>query len=212
MKQTAKTMVIALLLASLQCPTHAQLHAPYAEWLLPGVSYQFSKKTRLLAQAGYNHYLHAGLFYPEAFITVHKNIVLNPAYIYLVQKNEGLPTVKELYFMNAVLLQAATTHFFIEDRNMLWDRFTSGLPARHYYRNRLKVGWEFKNGTVTTKLYTYDEVFYLFNNGLIARNRPALGANIDLSKHLNTEITYIRQWDRYAGRLNLFFIQAIWKW
>jgi len=205
-------LVLATLLIGLQYSAAAQKSVPSAAWLLPGVSWHPEKNASLLVQAGYNHYLAACLFYPQAFITVHKNIVLNPAYIFFVQRKEGARESTEHYLMNAVILKAAGRKIFTEDRNMLWDRFTAGAGSTHYYRNRLKAGLFFKTGEKTTRLYGYDELYYLFNNSIVTRNRMALGISHDLLVHFNAEITYVRQWDKYAGNLNLFFIMGTWQW
>ena len=212
MNPTARQLILATLLISLQYLSVAQQNTPYAAWLLPGVNWYPAKNTSLLGQVGYSQYLAAGLFYPQAFITVHKNIVLNPAYIFFVQRKEGRPELTEHYLMNSIILKAAGKMIFAEDRNMLWDRFTVGAAATHYYRNRLKVGLLFKSGEKITKLYGYDELYYLFNSSIVTRNRIALGMSHDISLHVNAEITYVRQWDRYSGNLNLFFIQATWQW
>ncbi len=212
MNPTARPLIFATLLTGLQYLSVAQQRTPSAAWLFPGVSWNPAKKTSLLVQAGYNHYLAAGLFYPEAFITVHKNIVLNPAYIFFVQRKEASRQLTEHYLMNAIILKAAGRKIFIEDRNMLWDRFATGAGTTHYYRNRLKVGLLFKTGEKITRLYGYDELYYLFNYNIVTRNRIAFGISHDLASFINAEVTYVRQWDRNSGNLNLFFIMGTWQW
>ena len=165
----------------------------------------------MLGQAGYNNYLRAGLLYPQAFITVHKNIILNPAYIFFVQKHERSRKSVEHYLMNSIILQATGKNFLLEDRNMLWDRFNVGSGARHYYRNRLKITQSFKIREATIKVYAYDEIFYLFNENNLTRNRIALGTNCVFIVHLNVDIAWVRQWDKHSGNLNLFFIMGIWQ-
>jgi hypothetical protein len=184
---------------------------PYAAWLFPAVSWHPAKDVRIEGRLGYNHYLRMALFYPQGFITLNKNVVLNPAYIYAVQKPEGGATVQELYLMNAVIFQAGHKNFLADDRNMLWNRFTSGMTARHYYRNRLRLTQSFKPVGITTRVYVYDEVFYLFNQRTLTRNRAAFGISSDVTAHIYTDVTYIRQWDRYSGNLNLFFITGMWQ-
>src|SRR5262249_46510422 len=158
-----------------------------------------------------NHYFRMGIFYPQVFITIHKHIVLNPAYIYAIQKNKDAAAVQEHYLMNAIIFQVSKKQFLIDDRNMLCNSFTVADKSRHYYRNRLRVFQSFKTWSVTTKLYGYDEVFFLFNYKSLARNRAAFGINCDLTSHVNADINYVRQWDRYSGTLNLFFLAAIWQ-
>jgi hypothetical protein len=205
-------LISIMLLMSCQQPLSAQEHTPSAIWWLPGARWQVAKNTRLQAQVGYNRYLWTSIFYPQAFITIHPNIVLNPAYFYTSQKREGLPVLQEHYLANAIIFQAARKNWFIDDRNMLWNRLTVGAHARHYYRNRLRLMPSFKIASVTTRPYVYDEIFYLFNEHTLSRNRAAFGVSSDLTKHINIDITCIRQWDRYAGNLNLFFIAGFWQW
>lgn len=207
----ADRIILIMLFAGLQQVSSAQGKTPAAAWLFPGVSWHPSKNVRWLGQLGYSHYFRMGVFYPQAFITVHKNIILNPAYIYAIQKREGVPAVQEHWLMNAVILQAAGRQLLADDRNMIWNRLTVGAPSRHYYRNRLRVAQSFKTWGATTRLYAYDEIFYLFSNKNLSRNRAALGISSELTPHIYVDVTYIRQWDRYSGRLNLFFITATWQ-
>ncbi|MET0637754.1 MAG: DUF2490 domain-containing protein [Chitinophagaceae bacterium] len=209
MNPSARNLLLTTLLVGIQYLSFAQPGAASAVWWLPGVSWHPAKNTRILGQVGYNHYLRAGIFFPQVFITVHKNIVLNPAYIYLVQKKYRTPVLSEHYLMNAVILQATSKYYFIEDRNMLWNRIPVGSAATHYYRNRLKVGRILETGEIVTKLYIYDEIYYLFNNTTVTRNRIAFGINSELSRHINADIAYVRQWDRYSRNINLFFIMVI---
>ncbi len=211
MMPPARRIILITLIVCLQQASFGQQSTPFAAWLFPGVGWHPAKDVRLLGQLGYNHYYRMGIFFPQAFITVHKNIILNPAYIYAVQKREGAPTVREHYLMNAVIFQARSKIFLFEDRNMLWNRLTVGAAARHYYRNRARATLSFKTGEATTRLFTYDEIFWLFNDKNFARNRAAMGTGSDLTAHLTIEITYIRQWDRPSGPLNLFFITSTWQ-
>jgi hypothetical protein len=206
MTPLASRIIFLLLLGMLEYTAHAQKRTPSAAWLFPGVSWQSSKNVRLQGQLGYNNYYRMGIFYPQAFITVHKNIILNPAYIYAVQKSEDAPTVQEHWLFNAIILQAARKQLLVDDRNLLWNRFTVGASSTHYYRNRLRVAQSFKAWGATTRLYAFDEIFYLFNNKELSRNRAAFGISSELTPHTYVDVTYIRQWDRYAGPLNLFFI------
>lgn len=207
----AGPILLIALFINLSHVSFGQERTPSAMWLLPGVSWRPAKNVRLLVEPGYNHYLRMGLFYPQAFITVHKNIVLNPAYIYGIQKKGGIPAVQEHYLMNAVIFQANRRHWSIDDRNMLWNRLTVGTEARHYYRNRLRATRTFSIWQTTTRLYGYDEIFYLFNQHKLVRNRIAVGISKDITSHMNLDITYIRQWDLYAGNLHLFFIAGTWQ-
>lgn len=211
MPAPANRIICFILFANLQYVSSAQESTPYAAWLLPGISWRPEKNIRLLGQLGYNHYFRMGIFYPQAFITIHKNIVLNPAYIYAVQKREEASTVQEHYLMNAVILQVHSKDFLFDNRNMLWNRLTVGATARHYYRNRARVTQSFKTWSATTRLYIYDEIFWLFNQGNFARNRAALGIASELTAHITIDITCIRQWDRSSGPLNLFFIAGTWQ-
>lgn len=203
--------VVFIILLYLTDVLMAQETMPVAAWLFPGADWRPSGKVRLVGELGYNPYLHTGLVYPQAFITVHRNIVLNPAYIYAVQKRGGTDAVQEHYLMNAVIFQASYHHFTIDSRNMLWSRFTTDIDVRHYYRNRLRLAQSFRIGQTSLRLYAYDEIFYLFNQQEVARNRPALGISGDVFSRMNLDITYIRQWDKYTGRLHLFFITGIWQ-
>jgi hypothetical protein len=204
-------IVLIALLISRPHLSSGQGEAPIAAWLLPGTSWHPAKEVRLLGQLGYNHYFGMGIFYPQGFITVHKNIVLNPAYIYAIHKNKGNATAQEHYLMNAIIFQASKNNLSIDDRNMLWNRFTVGDRPKHYYRNRLRVMQSFKVLSSTLRLYGYDEVFLLFRFKNPARNRVAFGISSDLTSHLNVDVTYVRQSDRYSGTLNLFFLVAIWQ-
>ena len=204
-------IILIVLFTGLSCSASGQKKTPVAAWIFPGASWSPAKNLRLEGRLGYNDYLRSGLFYPQAFITVHKNIVLNPAYIYIVQKPLKAPILQEHYLFNAIIFQASRKRFYIDDRNMLWNRLAAGAEDRHYYRNRLRVGRSFKTWELATRLYVYDEMFYLFNDHNLARNRAALGVTSDLTAHANVDVTYIRQWDRYAGSLNLFVINLIWQ-
>lgn len=134
-----------------------------------------------------------------------------PAHIYAVQKRESAATVQEHYLMNSIIFQVSKNKLSADDRNMFWNRFTIGDRSRHYYRNRLRVTQSFKAWSATTRLYGYNEVFFLFKSKSLARNRAAFGISSDLSSRVNVDVTYIRQWDRYSGILNLFFLAAIWQ-
>lgn len=204
-------VLLAVMLICLHLESSGQKRTPYATWLFPAVSVYPAKKIRLVGQLGYSHYFRTALFFPQGFITVHKNIVLNPAYIYTVQKREGIATVQEHYLMNAIILQDAFKSFQVDDRNMLWNRFTSNMTARHYYRNRLRLTRSFKLRGIAANVYIYDEVFYLFNQRSVTRNRAAFGICSDITASIYTEVTSIRQWERYSGNLNLFFITGMWK-
>ncbi len=61
--------------------------AQVAAWLLPGVQWKASPKVSLFGELGYSSYFGAGLGYMQAFIAVHKHIVLNPGYLYLGYKD-----------------------------------------------------------------------------------------------------------------------------
>jgi uncharacterized protein DUF2490 len=211
MLPSASRIVLIALLISQSHMSSGQEEAPIAAWLLPGTNWYPAKEVRLLGQLGYNHYFRMGIFYPQGFITVHKNIVLNPAYVYAIQKNKGNATVQEHYLMNAIIFQASKNNFSIDDRNMLWNRFTVGDRPRHYYRNRLRITQSFKAWSTTTRLYGYCEVFFSFHFKNPTRNRAAFGVSSDLASHLNVDVTYVRQWDGYSGTLNLFFLAAIWQ-
>lgn len=204
-------LLLVGLLVGLSLVSYGQKRTPYAAWLFPAVSFHPAKNVRLVGQLGYSHYFRTALVFPQGFITVHKHIILNPAYIYTVQKRENVPTVQELYLMNAIIFQTVVKGFTLDDRNMLWNRFTTGMSARHYYRNRLRLTRSFKHGGITTSVYVYDEVFYLFNERTMTRNRAAVGISSDVTASINTDVTYIRQYDKYAGNLNLFFITGTWK-
>jgi hypothetical protein len=207
-----RSVMLILSTIYMEFNSHAQEHTPHAAWLLPGVDVNASDHLRLRNQPGYNHYLKTGIWYSQAYIPVHKNIILNPGYIYSLRKMEDSEWLQEHYLMNAVILQAKKKNFMIDDRNMLWNRITVGDKARHYYRNRLRLIQSFKTGSITTRVYGYDEIFLLYKHENLSRNRAAVGVNSDLTVKLNIDITYVRQWDRYTGTLNLYFIAAIWQW
>jgi hypothetical protein len=182
-----------------------------AAWYLPGVSWQVSKKVSLVGELGYNQYYTAGLGYLQGFITVHKNLVLNPGYIYYGYKNSGQEYRQEHFLMNSVIGQLPMGKFLLDDRNTLWNRISYHAEPLHYYRNRLRLIRSFLLGHAGAKVYGYDEAFYQFNSGRWMRNRLALGASYDVLRHANLDITYIRQWDHSSGWLHLFFITATWK-
>ncbi|HEY0611938.1 MAG TPA: DUF2490 domain-containing protein [Chitinophaga sp.] len=206
-----RRIILVMLFVSLQYVSSAQEKTPVAAWLFPGLSWRPEKNVRLLGQLGYNDYFRMGIFYPQAFVTIHKNIILNPAYIYAVQKREYASTVQEHYLMNAVIFQVSSKGFLLDSRNMLWNRLTVGSAARHYYRNRARAMQSFKTWSATTRLYVYEEIFWLFNQGNLSRNRAALGITSDLTRHITIDVTYIRQWDQTSGPLNLFFVAGIWQ-
>lgn len=194
-----------------QKTTAQQQDDPVAVWLLPGAFLKVSKKVSLFGELGYSRYYRAGLGYMQAYITVHKNIVLNPGYMYFIYKRPGQAYRQEHFVMNAVIAQVTLGKVLIEDRNMLWNRIRTDNSPLHYYRNRFRVTWSFQLWATEAKLYGYDEGFYSFNNHSWSRNRLAAGTSYDVMRHTNIDITYIRQWDRTAGWLHLFFIMATWK-
>lgn len=175
-------------------------------WLLPGVSWQPSSKFTLLGQPGYSRYYGSGLLFIRGFITIHKNIVLNPGYMYLTDGHR-----RDHFLMNAVTGQLKFSSFLLDDRNMLWSRFGTDIEPAHYYRNRLRLIRSFQLAGRQAKLYGYNEAFLFLNNGNWTRNRFAAGTSYDMLHNVNIDITYIRQWDRTGGWLHLFFIMATWK-
>lgn len=186
---------------------HAQERDEVAAWLLPGISRNVSPKVDLLGEAGYSPYYKAGIGYIQGFITVHKHLVLNPGYLFFYNQGSG----PEHFLMNAVTGQFAKGNFFTDDRNMLWNRISNYTSPQHYYRNRLRLVRSFQLKPAPVKVYVYNEAFYLLNAGQWRRNRLAAGCSYDVLHHLNMDITYIRQWDRYGGWLHLFFIMGTWK-
>ncbi|PWV54455.1 DUF2490 domain-containing protein [Chitinophaga sp. S165] len=182
-----------------------------AAWLLPGVSWQPSSKFRLLGQPGYNSYYRAGLGYIQGFITIHKNIVLNPGYMYYIRKTDKGAHQHSHFLMNAVTPQIQFGSFLLDNRNMLWIRTGTDIEPLYYYRNRFRLVKSFHLADREAKLYGYNEAFRLLNNGTWTRNRFAAGTSYDILPHANVDVTYIRQWDRTGGWLHLFFIMATWR-
>ncbi|MDF2187923.1 hypothetical protein [Paraflavitalea sp. CAU 1676] len=216
MGYSIKSPLLAILLSILlvlvkQQGATGQKRTPSAAWLMPAASWRPANNVRLVAQLGYNNYYRMGIFFPQGFITLNKHVILNPAYIYALQKRPTVPRVWEHYLMNAVIFQVKSSNLLIEDRNMIWNRWTTGIQSRHYYRNRLRINRAFKTWSATTKLYAYDEVFYLFNVKSVVRNRAAFGISSDLNAKWLADVTFVRQQDRYAGPLNLFFIACTWQ-
>ncbi|TWV99107.1 hypothetical protein [Chitinophaga pinensis] len=80
------------------------------------------RKDSLFGELGYNRYYRAGLAYMQAYITIHKNVVLNPGYLYFIYKRPGQPYGQEHFVMPAVIFQIPVRKILIEDRNMLWNR------------------------------------------------------------------------------------------
>lgn len=212
MKRWSTGILLLFFLASATQSVVAQTReVPAAAWLLPGFLWKASPKVSLFGELGYSKYFRAGLGYMQGFITVHKNVVLNPGYLYLLYKDQAQSYGQEHFLMNAVIGQFSWRKFFVDDRNMLWNRISAEAAPAHYYRNRLRVVRTFQLAQQQVKIYGYGEAFFSFNDGQLMRNRIAIGASYDVIRHANMDVAYIRQWDRAGGRLHLFFIMGTWK-
>jgi len=180
---------------------------PTDTWIFPGISYQASPATRLLAQFGLNHHQHITAAYIQAFVDVSRNITLNPGYLYFRSIGHAEKIRQEHTLMNAVILHFSLNKFLIDDRNLLWNRFMEN-GGFHYYRNRLRLTWPIKAGPGLLKIYAFDELSYFFNEGIWSRNRLAVGCGYDLRRWFNLDIFFAGQNDVFNGRLNLLFVQA----
>jgi len=176
---------------------------PTAIWLLPGISYQDSSRVKLLLQYCLNSRQEINAVYLQAFIKAGRNIIINPAYLYLNFPGTK-PHVQEHTFMNAIIVSFPLGKMILDDRNLIWNRFRRHADDFHLYRNRLRLNYPFS--WQSFKLYAFDEVFYLFNQHSWTRNRIAFGCSMDFTSSFNADIFYAREYDSINGRMNLVFI------
>ncbi|MDI1321225.1 MAG: DUF2490 domain-containing protein [Algoriphagus sp.] len=177
-----------------------------ASWILPSVTYQASPSVKFSAQFGINHYQRLKIFYLQTFIKSGKWIILNPSYLYINRSILNGIHIKEHTLMNSVIFNLSLNKILVDDRNVLWNRFRVEGQDFHFYRNRLRVTLPFSFKGKDAKIYVFDEASYFFNRARWSRNRIAVGVGYDVTKWLNTDISFVHEADVYNGKLNLFFI------
>ena len=180
---------------------------PTDTWIFPGISYQTSPATRLLAQFGLNQRQHIAAVYVQAFVDVGRHITLNHGYLYFRYAGISETIRQEHDLTNAVIIHFSLSKFLVDDRNLLWNRFMENGDF-HYYRNRLRITWPIKAGAGLLKIYAFDELSYFFNKGILSRNRLAVGCGYDLWQWFNLDVFFSGQNDVFNGRLNWLFIQT----
>lgn len=171
-------------------------------WFFAGTSYRYSPTSTLQGQLIYLSRRQAFAGYAQAFIQKGKHIIFNPGYLYLGADISG---ISEHSLINGIFFTAPIGKITIDDRNLIWNRFRKNSNDLHFYRNRLRVSCAYKIGQATGKLYVFDEIFYLFNEGKWTRNRLAAGCSHNIKKWLNLDIVFIRQKDT-GGAASIFFI------
>lgn len=181
--------------------------APSATWYFSGISYQVSRSTEIWGHFGINNDQAIKAVYLQSFINIHKNITLNPAYLYLAINNDAGGR-KEHTFMNAVYIHVPLNKFLLDDRNMLWNRIRKDAEDLYLYRNRLRLSLPFKLASRNGRIYTFDEVTFSFNSNEWSRNRLGAGFVYDIISRVNIDAFYARQNDTSSGGLNLFLIMG----
>lgn len=203
-----KTRLLCALLLAATWSHAQQLHDARSLWLFPGVNWKYSAKNSVLAQAGYNPLAHMDLLWVQAFLKVHPNITLNPGYLYLGWVTPG-PVFHEHTLTNGVIFSTPIRKWYVEDRNLLWDRFRSTGEHTNFYRNRLRVYLPPVSEHFPLKPYVFDEAFYFIDRGLWSRNRAAVGA-LYAAKHYSIDVFYAREHDHYKGDTNMLFVMVNW--
>ena len=177
---------------------------PTATWIMPGVSYQWTPKLRLLDQVGINPSQHAQFNFAQAFFDLNKHVTLYGGYFHYHASDNG-------YVENDALIGALyNTHIgkiLVDDRNMLNLIYPVQGTQKSYYRNRIRFSYPFTIASHPAKVYTFDEGYYLFDAHRLSRNRAAAGMSYSASKLLTADLSYWRQSDHYTGSINLFFVQ-----
>lgn len=181
--------------------------APSATWYFSGISYQVSRSTEIWGHFGINNDQAIKAVYLQSFIRIHKNITLNPSYLYLAIDSDAGGS-KEHTFMNAVYIHVPLTKFLLDDRNMLWNWIRKDAEDLYLYRNRLRLSLPFKLASLNGRIYTFDEVTFSFNRNEWSRNRLGVGFVYDVISRVNIDAFYARQNDTSSGGLNLFLIMG----
>jgi len=199
-------MLCIALLISHHCSAQDE-STPTAAWLMPGVSYQASPKFRILQQFGYNHYLDGYLIYPQGYFELNKHITLVGAYLFVLRKSDSGKDYKENDAIVSGIYTGNIGRVWIDDRNMFQNVFDNRYQRRHYYRNRLRIGYPFQLFNNTIKPYVFDEGFYFFNQGLWSRNRLGVGCMYNFRQLLNLDLSYMYQADAFSGNTKMIFAQ-----
>jgi len=195
-----------LILSVIPCTAQDE-GTPTGVWLMPGVSYQVSPKFRVLQQFGYNDYLNGYLIYPQGYFQLNKHLTLVGAYLFVMRKFDDRKDYKENDAIVSGIYNGNIGRVAIDDRNMFQNVFDNNGRRRHYYRNRLRVGYPFQLFKNPIKPYVFDEGYYFFNDGLWSRNRLGAGFIYTYKQLLSLDLSYMHQADAFSGNMNIVFAQ-----
>lgn len=199
-----KRLLMVLLLLTMNATAQRQNEVVDA-WFLPGFTYQYSPALKLSGQLIYLTRQRVLAGYAQLFIQKNKHIAFNSAYLYL---DGGVAGTPEHTLMNGLILSIPVHKIIVDNRNLLWNRFRKDAADLHFYRSRLRATYSFVINRHAGKLYAFDEVFYLLNDGKCSRNRWSIGFGYDIVPRVNVDFAFARQKDIFNGRANLFFVMG----
>lgn len=186
-------------------PVKAQVKStPTATWFMPGISYQWTSRFRLLDQVGINPSQHSQFNFAQGFYDLNHHFTLYSGYFFYHASDNGY---RENDGFIGGIYNFRLEKLVVDDRNVLNLIFPDQGMQKNYYRNRLRIGYPMLLGSRAAKFYVFDEGYYLFEEHRFSRNRAAAGMSYNLSKQLNTDFSYWRQRDHYSGSINYFFVQ-----
>jgi hypothetical protein len=203
----SRTGIFALVVCLLLNSTFAKAQSkptPTATWFMPGVSYQWTPRLRLLDQGGINPSQHSQFNFAQGFYDLNRHFTLYGGYFFYHASDNGYE--ENDGFIGAIY-NFRVGKFVADDRNVLNLIFPDQGMQKNYYRNRIRVGYPMTLVSRMAKVYVFDEGYYLFDEHRFSRNRAAAGISYKLSKLLTTDLSYWRQSDHYSGSINYFFVQ-----
>lgn len=141
-----------------------------------------------------------GLIYSHP---VNPHLTLEPRYRYRATDEFFGPTQKENRFSLNAKLEWEVGSFTLSDSNLLEYRLR-GRGAETRYRNHLRLTHPLRAGDGKTDLFVADEVYYDWGDNAWSRNRFRIGVTRPLSRLVELEVHYLREWNKFSrpGRLD----------
>ncbi|WP_461044078.1 DUF2490 domain-containing protein [Spirosoma harenae] len=183
----------------------AQTPDAYAVWLLPAAQYKPSESVSFALQPGWNPQQDIGLLYASSILKANRWLDINLGYMFLALSGQYN---NESTFMNGVTLKFHLGKFFIDNQNLIWNRFRSIDDSYHFIRNRTRLFHELSVKGLKVSPYINEEFWFYFTTRRISRNRTGMGISVSIKTRCTFDFLYTKQWDESAGNLNLFFLRS----
>ncbi len=146
-----------------------------------------------------------GLLYSHR---LNPHLSLVPRYRYRATDEFGGPTEREHRFSLNGVVDFGIGSLSVRNENLLEHRRRGRGPETRY-RNRLRLAHPARLGGQEVELFISDEAFYDWTDSGWTRNRFRVGLSRPLSRQVEIELHYLRQWDKFEqpGRIDALGIE-----